>query len=227
MALSFSAFAVDKPFPMGKQTAETSLFEITGAKNSPTGLYSDKASNDIGVSSVLAPRSSYGSGTTFTTANFRSGDLNNYPAYDMNNNCVLVRKMGNPATGTLLFDEKILPEGSVLQSDSVVEISFTTQATIARTATQLLADGIALSCTVSQDGVGEQPCSNTTMYPFILRQQQNVDKPMMSMVTYTGYVVVTGAGTNPNIKIRLGTVYGTLATACYSGLSVKTGSIPN
>lgn len=123
-----------------------------------------------------------------------------------------------------IFEETITPQ-NLASGKNLIEINFSTQATINPTSSPSSQDGIALACLVYQpaNSANSVPCSGTALGPILLRNRQNMTEAgNQSFVSYQGYAEIDN--TDP-VKVVIGLANTTGTTggnACFSTLVLRT-----
>ncbi|MDS4058565.1 MAG: hypothetical protein RKP73_08330 [Candidatus Contendobacter sp.] len=194
----------------------SSLYEIKGVSNPPTGKFVDQSfDKNMMTQGVATPLALPAQTNPLLIESTLSRQF--YYASPPNGGCVDIPKYPSFAT---IYDASITTQNLSSSNTNLVEIIYDGQMAIAQGGTVSYPDSVYFKCTVIQ-GVDTTPCSNTQYLPAMLRQGQSPNEaPNMVMVSYAGYAVVDN-GTSTTVKIELTTEFST-ATACYNNLILRT-----
>lgn len=194
-----------------------SAYDVTGIALEPTGKFADSPiSNDR-----LTPQAV----TDPAPATLLVESALSRQFYHANSN---VSKVCNNLSSfkwpnyKVIFEDTITPQ-NLASGKNLIEINFSTQATI--NPTSPLEDGIALACLVYQpaNSANSVPCSGTKNGPILLRNRQNTSElGNQAFVYYQGYAEIDN--TDPvKVVIGLANTTGTTGSqSCFSTLVLRT-----
>ncbi|MFZ1639829.1 MAG: hypothetical protein WAV07_00020 [Candidatus Contendobacter sp.] len=194
-----------------------SAYDVTGIALHPTGKFANSLTGNDGITPQAVTNPVPGTLLVESTLSRQFYHANSTPTRVCNT--FTTYKWPNYR---VVFEDTITPQ-NLSSGKNVIEINFSTQATILPTSST--EDGIALACLVYQpaNSLDSVPCSGTANGPILLRNRQNLsEKGNQAFVFYQGYAEIDNT---ESVKVVIGVANTTGTTGgnvCFSTLVLRT-----